>query len=127
MSDSKNEQRNPIDQLGEMLLNTIREAIGRQQVDVKLGDRVVITNMAHVSYLVPKGSPNTIGSNYEKHHEGLLSYFTEVPGIVTKINKNFVYNCGHCSREHTHDIVIYYKEINKSFYASSDAIRLVTE
>ncbi len=124
MSDSKNEQEEVVPSFVKMLFELFSDS-KKESIDLKLGDKVVISDITDVTYLVPKGSPNTIGSNYEKHHDGLSSYFTEVPGTVTKVNVDFVYNCGHCSREHRHDIIIYYKEINKHFYANSNGVTLI--
>ena len=124
MSGEKNEQRVPIN-LGKILSAIFGQSIERESIDVKVGDKVVIAHENFVTYLVPKGSENTIGSNYEDHNEGLSIYFTQVPGIVIKTDKNFTYNCGHCSKEHKHDILVYYKELDKAFYTSSNDIKLV--
>ena len=122
-------RENEFGSFGEMLVDILETISQRREesIEFKIGDKVLQKDRASVTYLVPFGSKDTIGKDYKLHNKGLDKYFRQTEGIVTHINHDFKFNCGHCSREHSHDLIVYYKEINQSFHSSSHAIVLATE
>lgn len=125
---SNNKEKRLFPSFGEMLLEALEEISNiKGAIPLKIGDKVLQKEMSSVTYLIPVGSTETIGKNFQMHNKGLDKYFRKTKGIVTHIDQNFTYNCGHCSREHTHDLIVYYKEINQSFHSSTDAVMLAEE
>jgi hypothetical protein len=120
------EKQNPqIPSFGEILISILEQGRTRATSDLnnfKVGDKVVLADKDVVTYLVPVTTKETIGKNMERHNKGLSKYFTEVEGVVTHIEQSFIYKCGHCSNEHIHDLIVYYKELGQSFYTSSDEV-----
>jgi len=123
MSGNKNQEG--FSSFGELLSAIFQDALRDEQTtEFKVGDKVLQKERSSVTYLVPVGTKDTIGKDYKLHNKGLDKYFRQIKGIVTHVNRPFTYNCGHCSNEHTHDVIVYYKEINQSFHSSSHAMIL---
>ena len=92
---------------------------------LKVGDRVTIDEPIFMSYFVPKGAKVSIGANYTATNKHLVKYMSKAVGIVVEVNLDFKFNCGHCSKEHTHDMLVNYPELGVTYYCKENEFTLV--
>ena len=96
-----------------------------QLAPLKVGDKVVIDTPIVISYFIPEGLSSPIGKGFISPSKRLLKYFAKAQAIVIAIDLEVDYNCGHCDRTHTHDMLVNYPELGVNYYTKSSEFSLV--
>lgn len=90
-----------------------------------VGDKLELIDTNHLNYFIDFDTNKQLAENMTAISDALVDLFKSQQMIVTEIELEKVYNCGHCSQEHIHDIVIFIPGMNKRYYVSSNAFEII--
>lgn len=90
-----------------------------------VGDKLELIDTNHLNYFIDFDTDKQLTEKMTTISDALIDLFKGQQMIVTEIELEKGYNCGHCSQEHIHDIVIFIPGMNKRYYVSSDAFEII--
>ena len=86
-----------------------------------IGDKVKLIDKFHLNYFIDVETNKQLSEKHQVISESIIDLFQSQEMIVTEVNIKKTYNCGHCSKEHIHDMVIFIPGMNKRYYVSSES------
>lgn len=92
---------------------------------MEIGDEVVLFNEFTLGYFIDEETDKQLSQNFQPLSKAITELYCSKKMLVVKNNIDKTYNCGHCSNEHHHDLVVFVPAVNRTYYASSDYFTLV--
>lgn len=86
-----------------------------------VGDKVELVHAFATAYMVEKESGELILDGKTEEEDAKLK---GMEFIVVEDSPNYKFKCNHCSKEHTAQIAIYSKDLDKTFYTMKDLVKL---
>lgn len=114
------------EQFIDLLFKFLKGNISPRSTSIKtVGDKLKLIDKNHLNYFIDFDSNKQLAEKMTAVSDAIIDLFTSQEMIVTEVELQKVYNCGHCSEEHIHDIVIFIPGMNKRYYVSSDSFEIV--
>ena len=84
-----------------------------------VGDSVIVIGEHSAYYMHDYETKKQLSKDLEMPIEN----FIDQPAVVIKTGVEFMFNCGHCDRDHGSDLVIYYPHKEKKYYIASSLVK----
>lgn len=91
----------------------------------KVGDKVIPHDKNAINYYIDTVTNEQVAKDRVVVSEELIELWCSKDMIVVETGVEKTYKCGHCDRDHHHDIIVFVPAVNKTFYAPSDSFSLV--
>lgn len=91
----------------------------------EVGDKVKLCAENYLGYFIDVETDQQL--TIEKRHvsDDIKALFLSKPMIVVANNLNKIYQCGHCTVDHKHDIIVYIPAMQKRYFTSSVDVKHV--
>lgn len=92
-----------------------------------IGDVVKLVDIHHLNYFIDVETDKQLAIGKNTISDAVIDLFESHQMIVIENNINKVYKCGHCSIDHSHDMIIFIPGMNKRYYVSSDSFEILNK
>lgn len=108
------------------LLTSLPDTDGPKYDDSEknIGDKVKLLDPFSINYFADCKSGEQLSKSLQSGHEKYKELF-EKEAIVAEVGIERTYNCGHCTLEHEHDMVVFYPHNKTKYFVHHKMFKVV--